>query len=96
MREPTRRISAGCGHELRYANGIFQHCLRGIGLLFIDLCHHKNDALFNVRLTRLFGNIGRCLEKPTGKAAAGPTDEDQASHRPDRINAGGFKSTQAD
>lgn len=71
----TRRISAGCGRALRYANRIFQYGQRGIGLLFIDLRHHKNDALFIVRLTRLSGNIGRCLEKPTGKAAAGPTDE---------------------
>ncbi len=75
MREPTRRISPDRGRELRYANRIFQYGLRGIGLIFIDLRHHKNDALFNVRLTRLFGNIGRCLEKPTGKAAACPTDE---------------------
>ncbi|TIM72042.1 MAG: hypothetical protein E5Y58_10460 [Mesorhizobium sp.] len=60
---------------MRYADGIFQQCLCGIGLIFIDLRHHKNDALFNVRLTRLFGNIGRCLEKPTSKTAAGPTDE---------------------
>lgn len=74
----SRHISAGCGHELRYANRIFQHCQCGIGLIFIDLRHHKNDALFNVRLTRLSGNIGRCLEKPTSKAskaAAGPTDK---------------------
>ncbi|UVC12803.1 hypothetical protein [Mesorhizobium onobrychidis] len=77
-------------------NGIFEHCLRGIGLLFIDMRHHQNDALYNVRLTRLFGNIGECLEKPTSKAAAGSTDEDHASHRSDRINAGGSKSTQAD
>lgn len=68
-------LSAGCGHELRYADGIFQHCLCGIGLIFIDLRHHENDPLFNVRLTRLSGNIGRCLEKPTSKAAAGPTDK---------------------
>lgn len=71
----SRHISAGCGHELRYANRIFQHCLCGIGLIFIDLRHHENDALFNIRLTRLSGNIGRCLEKPTSKAAAGPTDK---------------------
>ncbi|MER8486027.1 hypothetical protein [Mesorhizobium sp. M1322] len=77
-------------------NGILKHCLRGIGLVFIDMRHHKNDALYNVRLTRLFGKIGGCLEKPTSKAAAGGTNEDHASRRSNRINAGGSKSTQAD
>lgn len=77
-------------------NGIFEHGLRGIGLLFIDLRHHKDDALYNIRRTRFLGNIGKCLEKTTSKAAAGSTDEDHASHRSDRINAGGSKSTQAD
>ncbi|TWI23154.1 hypothetical protein IQ26_06461 [Mesorhizobium tianshanense] len=89
-------ISSGRGHELRYVNGTFEHCLRDAGLLFIDVHHHKNDALCNVWFIRLFGRIGGCPEKPTGKAAAGRADKDHASRRSDRINAGGSKSAQAD